>query len=267
MCFATQDPMDSSPFAGTARYYAQFRPPYAQAAIDYIIATFGLGDGARSLDLGCGPGTIAIPLSRSVAEVVAVEPDAGMMEEGRRLAAERWRMNIQWVQARAENISVDLGRFRAATIGQSFHWMDRDLVLRKLADLIEDGGGLALVNPGKRRPQESWEEAASEIVEKFLGPRRRHPNANPEPEHEPALRRSKHFAGFAAREFPTSINRDVASILGCVYSYSYSARHLFGNDIGTFEAELSETLLKFNPSGIFSEHVETEVILAPRIAR
>ena len=117
----------ASPFAGTARYYAQFRPPYAQAAIDYIIAAFGLGDGARSLDLGCGPGTIAIPLSRSVAEVVAVDPDAGMMEEGRRLAAEKRRINIRWVQARAESISVDLGRFSAVTIGQSFHWMDRDL--------------------------------------------------------------------------------------------------------------------------------------------
>ncbi len=47
--------------------------------------------------------------------------------------------------------------------------MDRDEMLRKLADLIADGGGLALVNPGKRRPQESWEPVADQIVAKFLG--------------------------------------------------------------------------------------------------
>jgi 2-polyprenyl-3-methyl-5-hydroxy-6-metoxy-1,4-benzoquinol methylase len=38
-------------------------------------------------DLGCGPGTIAIPLSRTVAEVVAVDLDADMIAEGRPLAA------------------------------------------------------------------------------------------------------------------------------------------------------------------------------------
>lgn len=36
-------------------------------------------------------------------------------------------------------------------------------------------GGLALVNPGKRRPHESREPVADQIVARFLGPRTRHP--------------------------------------------------------------------------------------------
>lgn len=67
---------DASPFAGTARYYDCFRAPYAQAAFDFIAATYDLSERVRMLDLGCGPGTIAIPLSNRVAEVVAVDPDA-----------------------------------------------------------------------------------------------------------------------------------------------------------------------------------------------
>jgi hypothetical protein len=218
--------------------------------------------------LGCGPGSIAIPLSNDVAEVVAVDPDAEMIAEGRHLAASRGRQNIRWLQARAEDLSLETGSFRIATIGQAFHWMDRDLVLGKLAALITDGGGLALLNPGKRRPQESWEPIANQIVTEFLGPRTRHPRSNPhEPEHEPALRRSGYFSQFTAHEFPGTITRDVHSIVGAVYSTSSSARPLFGDNAGVFEAELSQALLSFNPAGVFHEHVETEVLIVPRRAR
>jgi len=70
-----------------------------------------------------------------------------MIAEGRRLAASSGRRNINWLRCRAEDISTGAGPFRVATIGQAFHWMDRDEVLRTLAIVIADGGGLALVGP------------------------------------------------------------------------------------------------------------------------
>ncbi|HEV2135281.1 MAG TPA: class I SAM-dependent methyltransferase [Terracidiphilus sp.] len=261
-------PLDASPFAGTAAYYDRFRAPYAQTAFDFILERFILSKDARALDLGCGPGTIAIPLSGAVGEVVAVDPDPDMIAEGKRLAALRGRQNIQWVRSRAEDISYGAKTFRVATIGQAFHWMDRNEVLRKLAALITDGGGLALMNPGKRRPQESWEPVANEIVAKFLGPRTRHRKSNPqEPQHEPALIRSEYFANFTAYEFPNTITRDIDSIIGCVYSISTSARPLFGNNVRAFEAELTKALLSLNPVGVFKEQIETEVMIAPKRAR
>jgi ubiquinone/menaquinone biosynthesis C-methylase UbiE len=259
---------DASPFAGVAPYYDRFRAPYAQAAIDFLVRACNLGEAARALDLGCGPGTIAIPLSRTVDEVVAVDPDADMIADGRRLAASRGRHNIRWLRSRAEDISPEAGPFQVITIGQAFHWMDRDEVLRKLAIVTADGGGLALVNPGKRRPQESWEPVANRIVAEFLGPRTRHPNSNPqEPEHEPALRRSEYFSQFTAHEFPSTITRDISSIIGCIYSTSNSARSLFGDDAMNFEAQLTRALFSVNPTGVFNEHIETEVVLAPKKAR
>jgi ubiquinone/menaquinone biosynthesis C-methylase UbiE len=260
--------LDASPFAGTAPYYDRFRAPYAQAAIDFIVERYSLSRGVRALDLGCGPGTIAIPLSYAVAEVVAVDPDADMIAAGRRLAASRGRHNVRWLRSRAEDTPLGAGPFRVTTIGHAFHWMDRDEVLRKLAILISDGGGLALVNAGKRRPQESWEPVASQVVAKFLGPRTRHPKSNPqEPEHEPALVRSKYFSNFTAHEFPSTMTRDINSIIGCVYSISSSARPLFGDNAKAFEAELTKALLSLNPAGVFNEQVETEVVIAPKRAR
>ncbi|HEY1562302.1 MAG TPA: class I SAM-dependent methyltransferase [Caulobacteraceae bacterium] len=259
---------DRSPFAGTAAYYAKFRAPYAPAALDWVVETFALTDKDRVLDLGCGPGILAIPLSRTVAEVIAVDPDAEMIAEGQRLAEREERRNVRWLNVRAEKVPADAGPFKITTIGQAFHWMVRDAVLARLAVLIRDGGGLALVNPGKRRPQEIWELTAAPIVAQYLGPPTRHPNSNPqEPEHEPALRRSSHFSHFTTREFPGAITRDIPSILGFIYSISSSARPLFGDRAGAFEAELSEALLRLNPTGAFEERIETEVLIAPKKAR
>lgn len=260
--------LDASPFAGTAPYYDRFRAPYAHSAIDFICERFNLSKGARALDLGCGPGTIAIQLSCFVAEVIAVDPDAEMIAEGQRLAALRGRQNIQWLRSRAEGISLEVESFRVTTIGQAFHWMDRDEVLRRLAIVTEDGGGLALVNAGKRRPQESWEPVADQIVAQFLGPRTRHPKSNPqEPEHEPALVRSECFSKFTANEFPGTITRDIDSIIGCVYSMSSSPRPSFGDNAEAFEAELTKALLNLNSSGVFNEQIETEVVIAPKGVR
>jgi ubiquinone/menaquinone biosynthesis C-methylase UbiE len=252
--------LDASPFAGTAPYYDRFRAPYAQTAIDFIVERYSLTNGVRALDLGCGPGTIAIPLSNTVGEVVAVA-------EGRRLAASRGRRNIQWLWSRAEDMPLGVEPFRVATIGHAFHWMDRDEVLRKLAILIADGGGLALVNAGKRRPQEDWEPIVDQIVAKFLGPRTRRPKSNPqEPEHESALVRSEYFSNFTAHEFPSTITRDINSIIGCVYSKSSSARPLFRDNAKAFEAELTKAMLNLNPTGVFNAQVETEVVIAPKRA-
>jgi len=259
---------DPSPFAGTAQYYDRYRAPYAQAAIDFVVDTYNLNNDARLLDLGCGPGSLAIPFASAVAEVVAVDPDAEMIAEGRRLAAAHDRRNIRWLHARAEDISFGPGTFRVVTMGQAFHWMDRDAVLRKLAVVVAEGGGLALIAPGQRRPQETWEPVAERVVTEFLGPRIRHPQSNPqEPMHEPALRRSEYFSEFEAHEFPSTIRRDISSIIGCIYSISSSARPLFGQKAAAFEAELSNELLRLRPDGKFDERIDTEVLIVPKRGR
>jgi SAM-dependent methyltransferase len=252
----------ASPFAGAAPYY-KFRAPYAPGALDYVRAVFALNSSSRVLDLGCGPGKIAIPLSAMVGEVVAADPDEDMLGEGRRQAGEAGRQNIRWLHGRAEEILPSLGAFHAVTMGQSFHWMQRDLVLRQLGGMVGAGGGLALISPSLRRPQESWEARAREVAARYPGTYVRHPRANPdEPENSPALLRSAHFSQLDSRVFEMEIERDMHSILGCLYSMSWCAKPLFGDDAPAFERELTAALLRENPSGIFRELVDTEVVIA-----
>ncbi|HZZ32782.1 MAG TPA: class I SAM-dependent methyltransferase [Phenylobacterium sp.] len=251
------------PFASTAAYY-HFRAPYAPAAIAFLVETFALDAAVRVLDLGCGPGTLTVPLAAAAGEVVAVDPEPHMLDEARRVARAAACGNIRWLCARAEDLDADIGPVRLATLGQSFHWMDRDAVLARLSRIIEPRGGLALVNPGCRRPQESWEEIAYAVVARFLGPRQPAAGRHAEPEHEPALRRSSHFSRFEPHVFEMEFVRDVASVIGAVYSLSYAARPRFGDEAVVFETALTEALLTQNPSGRFQERVQTEVIVARR---
>ncbi|PWG73286.1 class I SAM-dependent methyltransferase, partial [Enterococcus hirae] len=70
---------DANPFTGTERYYAEHRPDYGEATVDYLRERFALESDARLLDLGCGAGQLAVPLARHAGEVVAMDPNEEML--------------------------------------------------------------------------------------------------------------------------------------------------------------------------------------------
>lgn len=252
---------DPDLFRGTAEYYWRFRAPYAPEALAHVVDTFGLGPADRVLDLGCGPGILTLPLAEIVKDVIALDPDPEMLAQGRQRASAAGLTNIEWRQAGSREVASLAGPFKLVAMGQSFHWMDRDQVLADLHDLVEDGGGLAMIAPGERRPQESTEAAASAVVRSFLGAQPWHPQRNREPRHEPALRRSK-FEITDYREFTSTLERDVESVIGNLYSTSGAARRLFGERAPAFEAAVREAMLALNPSGVFQETLETGVLIA-----
>ncbi|MGA5565306.1 class I SAM-dependent methyltransferase [Streptomyces platensis] len=86
-------------FASAAAYYARYRPHYPDALFSLLADRFPLAD-TRALDLGCGPGTVALPLAELTGEVLAVE----MLDQGRHLAAERRVRNIRWIQGDAADL-------------------------------------------------------------------------------------------------------------------------------------------------------------------
>ena len=71
-------------FVGTARYYSQYRPPYPRELWEDLRQRTGLTGKGRLLDIGCGPGRVALALSPYFDEVWAVDPELEMINEGRK---------------------------------------------------------------------------------------------------------------------------------------------------------------------------------------
>lgn len=244
-------------FEGAAPYYVRYRPPYPDALIKDVVTEFSLDGTGRLLDLGCGPGTLTLPLAQHFAETVALDPDEGMVAEAKRQpGAER----IRWLVARAEDISPELGRFRVVSCGSSFHWMDRDLVLNKVAALLETEGGLALVGgaSGWWDGAEDWQRVLTDVIRRYLGDVRRagwstFASYITEGERfEETLGRNGWELTFS-RAYPVEQVWDVDGIVGHLWSTSFAGRVHFGDRVDEFERELRAELQTVRPDGRFVE--------------
>ena len=89
------------------RYDSTSRSEYDDR-VRITIACLDIAKDSRVLDIGAGPGTLAIPLSPLVKEITAVEPGAGMVEILRKHAERESLRNITCVQKTWEGIDLSL---------------------------------------------------------------------------------------------------------------------------------------------------------------
>lgn len=258
---------DETLFSGAAAFYRRGRLPYAPGLADTLAEVLRLDGQGRLLDVGCGPGILALELADFFSEIVGVDPDSGMIAEARRGAAERAVAGkARWVRARAEDLPAGLGTFDVATFGQSFHWMDRDLVAATVRDMLQPDGALVHISDSKREtrsvdglpfPAVPY-PAMDELVRHYLGPVRRAgqgvlPHGTPGGEAAVLAR-----AGFFGPQPHVvrggqALERTCDDVVAWVFSMSSSAPHLFEARRHEFEKDLYRLLKEVSPSGRFSE--------------
>ncbi|MBV9279671.1 MAG: class I SAM-dependent methyltransferase, partial [Chloroflexi bacterium] len=78
-------------------------------------------EGVRVLDVGCGAGHTALTLAPRVASVVAIDLTDEMLDQGRRLAAERGLGNVRFVRGDAERLDYPDASFDVVTSRYSAH--------------------------------------------------------------------------------------------------------------------------------------------------
>ncbi|MEU9636582.1 methyltransferase domain-containing protein [Streptomyces tendae] len=270
---------DETLFSGTAAFYRRGRLPYAPGLADVLAGVLDLDGRGRLLDLGCGPGTVALRLAGLFDEVVAVDPDPGMLAEAARGAAELGVVDkVRWVRARAEELPAGLGDFTVVTLAQSFHWMDRERVAATVRGMLRPGGALVHISDlkGESRavdglPYPPVPRAAIDgLVRGCLGPVRRAGRGllpRGTPSGEDAVLAGAGFAGPYRHVVPggQAMVRTWDDVVAEVFSMSFSAPRLFGDRLADFEADLRRLLRDASPSGRFSERQPgTEVFVWPR---
>ena len=138
------------PFRDAAWSYAEYRYRPSEAFVRLLAGHLGWSASDRILDLGAGPAHVSLRLAPLVGEVVAMDPEEAMIEEGQRRAAAAEVDNLSFVVGGSDDLarlSPELGEFAAVTISQAFHWMaDQDAVLRALDNVLDrERGAVALI--------------------------------------------------------------------------------------------------------------------------
>lgn len=91
-------------FSSAVSHYARYRTGYPDAEIAALADRLGLDGSQTVVDIGCGPGTLSLPIAQRAARVIAVDPVPGMLATGERRARATGVTNITWVQGDAAQL-------------------------------------------------------------------------------------------------------------------------------------------------------------------
>jgi len=144
-------------FETAAGDYERARPDYPDEAVRWLAERLDLRPGRKVVDIAAGTGKLTRVLTATGADVVAVEPVAGMRA---RLAAAL--PDVALLEGVAETIPLGDASVDAATVGQAFHWFDGDRALTEIHRITREGGRLAIVY--NRRPLEHPLQGALDAI-------------------------------------------------------------------------------------------------------
>lgn len=208
------------------------------------------------LDIGCGPGKIARPLSSVFEHVTAVDPSRHMLALGQSLPGGD-AGNIEWIESLAEDAPLAGKRFDLTVAAASIHWMDHATLFPRLATHAAPGHVMAVVE-GDTAHNPPWEAEWVQFLTRWI-PRATGDTYNSE-RHQAFFRRYRDFMVVEGEEqFTQVFSQPVADFVACQHSRDTFAPSRLGAQAGRFDAELTEMLQPFAIGGVLSFEVRTNL--------
>jgi ubiquinone/menaquinone biosynthesis C-methylase UbiE len=260
-----EQPLTQRRFRTAAKYYLSGRSEYASLLIRRVVGLCALDRTQRILDLGCGPGQLAMAFAPFVREVTALDPEPEMLEIARRNASSG-QLNIHFIQAGSGDLGPEFGRFQAVTIGRAFHWMDRAATLKVFDVMIEPEGAVVLFGDSHPEvPDNSWHTPYRQLVDRYA-----------EGDSEQARRRSPEWLTHEAILLASLFNQmerisvlerrftPIGRLTNRAFSFSSTAPQRLGAKANIFANEIRELMGTYALDGVVAEVVESTALIARR---
>ena len=250
-------------YQGTAEYYDHYRLPYPTSLFDHLIASTRLSGRGHLLDLACGTGQLAFPLSPHFAEVWAVDQEPDMIEAVHAKAvADQGSKKFHPVVASAETLDAQPDYFELAVVGNAFHRLERDLVARRILQWLIPGGHLALCwSSSPWTGEENWQRSLAATLNRWqqkLDAQHRTPADPARARHHRPDSDVLTAAGFEVvgrHTFTTEHRWSLAELAGHIRSTSFLSPVVLGDQAAAFDADLAANLHPHNDGDVFTETV------------
>lgn len=250
-------------FQSTVPFYTRYRLPYPARLIERVLELTGLSPGDPVLDLGTGPGLLAVPFAAAGMRVTAADPEPTMLAAAGDAARAAGVTLTLW-RGGSDDLAPGMGPYRLVTMGRSFHWMDRAATLTRLDGIVSPGGGVALFNDKHPKTAENrWLGVLNDVADRYGQADEPAIAERKSPEyrsHESLLLTSP----FSVLEGVSVVVRkpiSVDEILGRALSMSTCSPEKLGPRVGAFESELRSALAD---SGDLTEIARLLALIARR---
>jgi SAM-dependent methyltransferase len=245
-------------FASTVAYYESARPPYGGAFFAAIARELGFDRDQRLLDIGTGPGILAIGFAPFCREAVGVDPEPAMVEAARSAAA-RAGVAVKFIEGRFEDLAAGLGTFDIVTIGRAVHWLEPKPAREALDHVLPPPGRVLTCNA------RSVEDGPNPWLQAFNAVRDRWPDDRPKRDHK-AFFAGGDFSPSGTVRVEASYAVPIERLADRILSMSTHSSERLGDEVAVMKSAMGEALAPFAIDGLIHDIVEAEAKVFERAA-
>jgi SAM-dependent methyltransferase len=256
-------------FATTAELYEQYRPPYPAEFFRAVAQKLALSRQQTLIDLGTGPGPLALGFAPFVGRVVGVDPEPAMLAAAR-ASAERAGADVSFLEGRAEDLPEDVGGFDVVTIGRALHWMDRNALGPLFARLVAPGGTIVVCASFTSRDGRNLWLADYDAARRAWSDEKLLREASKGEQTHRNLAEVLGPAGFGVAEtvsVETTHEVSASDLARRVLTFSPSSPAALGDRVDAMLADIEARILPFSRDGILAETLVSWSVIARRLSR
>jgi SAM-dependent methyltransferase len=238
-------------FATTVPLYEQFRPRYAAEYFRTVAQKLGFSKQHALIDLGTGPGLLALGFAPYVGRIVGVDPEPAMLEAARKAAA-RAGQSLTLVEGKAEALPAGIGTFDAVTIGRALHWMEHGAIAALFERLVAPGGAIVVCSARSAADgRNSWLDEYNEARRFWSG------SSGGERYRQDfqAVLQGTRFCVAESITVESSHEISASDLAQRVLTFSTSSPEVLGDKANAMLRDVEQRLLPFSREGVLTEFV------------
>jgi SAM-dependent methyltransferase len=248
-------------FASTVQFYARYREPYPQEFFQKVAKQIGLRGDEALLDIGCGPGMLAIGFAPFVRSCTGLDPEIGMIAAARDAAAGAGLV-LPLIQGRIEDFPITQ-TYNVITIGRAQHWLERASTLAVLERILASDYGRILICRASsvETPETPWVKPYRKVRSAWAsGPAEKCDRIHPNEWFVDSC-----FGAVGETSVTERRHVTIADLIGRALSRSNTSPEVVAGRLQKFEFEIAAALAPFVQGGVLVEQIVSRASIFARL--